>query len=118
MKVNLLTIIFSLTILQVQLNLRPEKRQELLDKLTTKISITDIVQNLDKFNYEEYFEEDFKKMSYDINEIKSLMKQYDLPESYNYFNDTGAEIIVKNQASCGCCWSFASTSALAYRFKK
>ena len=116
MKVNLLTIIFSLTILQVQLNLRPEKRQELLDKLTTKISITDIDQNFDKFN--DFGECSFKKISYDINEIKSLMKQYDLPESYNYFNDTGAEIIVKNQASCGCCWSFASTSALAYRFKK
>ena len=118
MKANILIIIFSFTIIQVQLNLRAEKRQELLDKLTTKISITDIDQNFDKFNYEEYFEEDFKKMSYDINEIKSLMNQYGLPESYNYFDKTGAEKIVKNQESCGCCWSFSSTSALAYRFKK
>ena len=116
MRVNLLTIIFSLIIIKVHLNLRPEKRQELLDKLTTKISITDTEQNLDKFV--DFGEGSFKKISYDIDEIKSLMKQYDLPESYNYFNDTGAEIIVKNQESCGCCWSFASSSALAYRFKK
>ena len=47
MKVNILIILFSLTLIQVQLNLRAEKRQELLDKLTTKISISDLDQNLD-----------------------------------------------------------------------
>ena len=118
MKTNFLTIIFSVVLILVQLNLRPEKRQELLDKLTTKISISDIEENLDKFNYDQYFGEDFQKMDYDINEIKSLMTQYGLPERYDYFEKTGAEIIVKNQESCGCCWSFSSTSALAYRFKK
>ena len=119
MKANLLTILFSLTLIQVQLNLRAEKRQELLDKLTTKISFSDIGQNLDRFNYDKYLEGDsFHQMSYDINEIKTLMNQYGLPESYNYFDKTGAEKIVKNQESCGCCWSFSSTSALAYRFKK
>jgi len=118
MKTNFLTIIFSVVLILVQLNLRPEKRQELLDKLTTKISISDIEENLDKFNYEQYFEEDFQKMTYDINEIKSLMAQYGLPESYDYFEKTGATKIIKNQELCGCCWSFSSTSALAYRFKK
>ena len=98
MKTNFLTIIFSVVLILVQLNLRPEKRQELLDKLTTKISISDIEENLDKFNYEQYFEEDFQKMTYDINEIKSLMAQYGLPENYDYFEKTGATKIV-NQNS-------------------
>ena len=72
MKANLLTILFSLTLIQVQLNLRAEKRQELLDKLTTKISFSDIGRNLDRFNYDKYLEEDsFHQMSYDINEIKT-----------------------------------------------
>ena len=110
MKANLLTILFSLTLIQVQLNLRAEKRQELLDKLTTKISFSDIGRNLDRFNYDKYLEEDsFHQMSYDINEIKLLMNQYGLPESYNFFEDTSAEKIVKEQGYCGCCWSFAST---------
>ena len=57
-------------------------------------------------------------MKYNVSEIQELQKKYDLPENYNYFNDTGAEIIVKSQKSCGACWSFAASSALAYRYKK
>ena len=39
-------------------------------------------------------------------------------QDYDYFEKAGATKIVKNQELCGCCWSFSSTSALAYRFKK
>ena len=115
MKVNLIKFIFSLLLIHVQLNLRPEKRQELLDKLTKKISISDMEENLYEFDN---FEEDSFKISYDVNEIKKLMKQNGLPENYNFFDDSGAEKNIKNQAKCGCCWSFATTSSLAYRFYK
>ena len=120
MKVNLLPIIFSLIIIKVQLNLRAEKRQELLDKLTTKISFSDIDQNLFEYEDDEYIsmEDSFKQMNYNLTYIKELLQIYGFPESYNYLNETGAKKIVKNQQSCGCCWSFAATSALAYRYKK
>ena len=120
MKVNLLPIIFSLIIIKVQLNLRAEKRKELLDKLTTKISFSDIDQNLFEYEDDEYIsmEDSFKQMNYNLTYIKELLQIYGFPESYNYLNETGATKIVKNQQSCGCCWSFAATSALAYRYKK
>ena len=120
MKVILLATIFFLIIIQVQLNLRAEKRQELIDKLTTKISIIDIAQNPEEIEDDEYiFQDDtFQQMKYNLTYIRELLQKYNFPESYNYLNETGAEKIVKNQENCGCCWSFASTSALAYRFKK
>jgi len=120
MKVILLATIFFLIIIQVQLNLRAEKRQELIDKLTTKISIIDIAQNPEEIEDDEYiFQDDtFQQMKYNLTYIRELLQKYNFPESYNYLNETGAEKIVKNQESCGCCWSFATSSALAYKFKK
>lgn len=116
MKVNLGIIILSLLIIQVQLHLRAEKRQELMNQFARKIDET---QNLDKIYEELYAAEDsFKKMNYDVSEIQKLLAQYNLPENYNYLQENKATIYIKDQASCGSCWSFASTSALAYRYLK
>ncbi len=57
-------------------------------------------------------------MSYDVSEIQKLISEYDIPETFNYFNQSGAEIIIKDQVNCGSCWSFSATSVLAYRYKK
>ena len=42
MNSNTILLIFSLLIIQVQLRLEPEQRQELLDRLAKKISISDL----------------------------------------------------------------------------
>ena len=54
---------------------------------------------------------------YDINTINGILKTYDFPQNYNFLEKHNITPIVKDQKNCNCCWSFASTSALAYRFK-
>ena len=117
MKYSLFHLLFLLTIIQVQLILPPEKREELLNKLAKKISPSDLDKNI--FDYEEYFyEESFQQMKYNVSDIQALMAKYNLPENYNYLNESNATINIKDQENCGCCWSFSATSALAYRYKK
>ena len=119
MKYNLFFIIFFVLIIQAKFLLNNEKRKELLNKFFNKINYSELESNSNTYNDYEYFiEEPFKKMAYDVNEIKNLMTQYDLPENFNYLDETGATIEIKNQGYCGSCWSFSASTALAYRFKK
>ena len=94
--------------------LPPEKREELLNKLTKKVTP-------ESFNSDEsfiYFNEiKEQKFSYDVNEINGRLKIYDFPQNFNFLTEHNINPIVKNQQKCGCCWSHAVTSALAYRFK-
>ena len=90
MKYYLIYLVFSLTLIKVNLLLREEERQELINKLAKKVSLDE-----DFPEYQEDFNDDFKKMKYNVSEIQALQKTYGLPENYNFFNDTGAEIIVK-----------------------
>ena len=116
MKSNVIILVFLLIINQVHLYLRGEQREELIFKLADEISEENI-----NYLYEEeddlYTEGKFQRMIYNVTEIFALMEKYNLPQSYNIFEE-GIEKDVKNQGSCGCCWSFSSTSALAYRYKK
>ena len=116
MKYSLLCLVFSLSIIQVHLYLPFQKRKELLEKLAIKISPSDV--DLTVFNEDDFFQDSFTQMKYNVSDIKALIAQYNLPENYNYLKDVNATADVKNQQSCGCCWSFAATSALAYRYKK
>ena len=116
MKSNIFFLVFLLIINQVHLYLRGEQREELLAKLAKKVSLE--TNNLFyEYNDDLYEEGKFQQMTYDVKEILALMEQYNLPQSYNIFEE-GIEKDVKNQGSCGCCWSFSSTSALAYRYNK
>ena len=116
MKSNIFFLVFLLIINQVHLYLRGEQREELLAKLAKKVSLE--TNNLFyEYNDDLYEEGKFQQMTYDVKEILALMEQYNLPQSYNIFEE-GIEKDVKNQGSCGCCWSFSSTTALAYRYNK
>jgi C1A family cysteine protease len=114
-------IIFYLSFLflftQVYLKLTEEKRNELLNKYTKKVSF----QNLDELkNYEiKFYSEPLKEgIQYDPARIESLILEYGLPLEYNFINETNATSNVKDQGSCGCCWSHAATTTLAYRYHK
>ena len=57
-------------------------------------------------------------VNYDSVKIKNVLDNNNFPNEYNFFDSTGAKKKVKDQKDCGSCWSFASTSVLAYRFYK
>ena len=55
---------------------------------------------------------------YSPTKIKEIIDKYSFPESYNFIKDLNPPVHIKNQESCGCCWAFASSTALAYRYYK
>ena len=57
-------------------------------------------------------------IKYDFNKIKELIKKYNFPETYNFFEDENITPQIKHQGKCGSCWAFSSTSSLSYRFQK
>ena len=102
---------------QVFSKLPEQKRQNLLNKLTKEITF----DNLDEFkNIRFDFESSSLKdgINYDPARIKKIIEENDFPEEYNFLEDTNATVHVKDQQSCGCCWSHAATTALAYRYHK
>ena len=86
-----------------------------MSKFTQKISLENANVLEDKFNSR--ISNDLK-YDYDPQQIEDLLKQFGYKEEYNFLEDINATIRVKDQASCGCCWAHASTSALAYRYQK
>lgn len=97
-----------LFIFQVNSKLPDEKRKELFDLYAKKLSL----DNADDL----YLEADPTGIRYDKSKIEELIKKYNFPSSYNFIEDKGAPVHIKNQGKCGCCWAMSSTTVMAYRF--
>ena len=108
-----ISLLFLMLFYYSQPQLSNEERNNLLKKVTKSISIETFFRPLTS-EEEEYYGE----ITYQASKIKEIIQEHNFPNSYNYIETEKITPIIKDQASCGCCWSFASTTALAYRFHK
>ena len=109
-------IIILLLISSLHSQLTDEERQNLLEKVFKKKN---------KPEFEKWFfpakdtnDEEEKSLIYDPQKIKAIINKYNFPESYNFIDEVKQTVHIKNQENCGCCWAFAATTALAYRYFK
>ena len=96
------------------LKLTNEKREELLSKLTRKVTLDSFDDLKNKFKSKILRD----TIDYDPAQIEKLLQMYDFPQEFNFLEENNATIRVKDQGYCGCCWSHAATSSLAYRYLK
>ena len=110
----ILPLVFAFLIAQVKTQMTKEEREDLL-KRTSKPIFEEYIKEQNYDRLEKGKDISFK---YNKDKIKEIINEYNFPQNYNFFEDSNAEINVKQQGSCGACWSFASTTALSYRFFK
>lgn len=103
-------LIFNLLIFQTNLILPDEVRKQFFLQYAKEIT--------PETKTDDYLDSYLDSIAYDKGKIKKLMDKYNFPKSYNFINETGANVHVKNQNNCGCCWAMASTTSLSYRFHK
>ena len=103
-------LIFNLLIFQTILILPDEVRKQFFLQYAKEIT--------PETKTDDYLDSYLDSIAYDKGKIEELMVRYNFPESYNFINETKANVHVKNQENCGCCWAMAATTSLAYRFHK
>ena len=111
----------SILIINVFSKFTEEQRHLFLQKLTDKISIENLSKDFNTIKngiVKDENEDEYYGIKYDKTKIDGIISKYNFPQSFNFLEKYGIEPIVKNQKSCGCCWSHSATTALAYRFKK
>ena len=107
-------IFFACLLSQSKTQMTKEERESLLKKTSKPI----FEGNMRELKLDRKVSEKDISFKYDRDKIKEILNKYNFPTNYSFFEDTKAQINVKDQASCGSCWSFASTTALSYRFLK
>ena len=106
--------LFFLLFYYIQSDLTNEERKNLFKKVTKLLTFNKYIFSPLKDNSEDTY----KEIKYEASKINELLKKYNFPNSYNYIKEQNMTPIIKNQGYCGSCWSFASSTALSYRFHK
>ncbi len=114
-RVALNFILLSLLISSIHSQLSEKERKNLLEKIFRRHNPND----LEKWNlFSKAHSDEEEQPKYDPEKIKEIINKYNFPESYNFIEEVNPPVYVKNQEYCGCCWAFAATTALAYRYFK
>ena len=106
--------ILILLISEINLQLTDEEKKKLYNKVTKRIGFGEIRGKNKPLN-SVYMR---SEISYEPSKIKEIIDKNKFPQSYNFIDEEKPDVHIKDQESCGICWSFASTTALAYRFHK
>ena len=104
-------------LLSINSKFTEEQRHYFLEKLTKKITIEDLVKDLDPLKNEGNLNDD-TGIKYNKTKIDEIIEKYNFSQSFNFTQKYNITPIIKEQQSCGCCWAHSSTTALAYRYKK
>lgn len=114
MKILINSLILILLISGIKLQLTDDEREKLYKRVTKRINFSEIKSKITLFN-SVYYRSD---ITYEPSKIKDIIDKNKFPQSYNFIEEEKPEVVIKDQEQCGSCWSFASTTALAYRFHK
>ena len=104
-------------LLSINSKFTEEQRHYFLEKLTKKITLEDLVKDLDPLKNEGNLNDD-TGIKYNKTKIDEIIEKYNFSQSFNFTQKYNITPIIKDQQSCGCCWAHSSTTALAYRYKK
>ena len=111
----LLNLLLILLLTQARADMGINEREILLNKIGKPILGKEKANSTKKLNIVNEEDISFKYDNFKINEI---LKQYNFSQNYSFFEELNIYPKIKTQSKCDSSWSFASTTALSYRFLK
>ena len=111
MSLYLLLILF---LAQTKAEIAKTEREILLNE-TEKLLHNEKDNTLKELNL---IDEEGISFKYDISKINEILEQYNFTQNYSFIEEMNIDPKIKTQGTCDSSWSFASTTALSYRFLK
>ena len=109
-----LYLLLILLLAQTKAEIAKTEREILLNE-TEKLLHNEKDNELKELNL---IDEEGISFKYDILKINEILEQYNFTQNYSFIEEMNIDPKIKTQGTCDSSWSFASTTALSYRFLK